>query len=93
MSDYLETYRISLLRWNTRSIPMLNLLLELQGTRGFSLVFVTHDPRLMAAVAAGFVVLDRGAVIERVTSHGTPVSPIAQSLFEAAGMDTPGGGR
>ncbi|MEM6677827.1 MAG: ATP-binding cassette domain-containing protein [Pseudomonadota bacterium] len=65
---------------------ILNLLLDLQESRGLAYLFVTHDLKLVRLMARDVAVMRRGCIVERGSSEAVmaaPTHPYTQSLLRS----------
>ena len=75
----------------TLQAQMITLLKQLQQKRGLSYLFISHDLRVIRAIAHQIIVLKQGQIIEQgdaKTIFTSPTHPYTQQLLSAAFLDT-----
>lgn len=68
-------------------VSILTLLKKLQKEKGLTYIFITHDLRVIRAIAHDILVMRNGQVVETGETESifnTPKDPYTQKLFEAA---------
>jgi dipeptide transport system ATP-binding protein len=75
---------------------ILNVLLELQATRGISLLMISHDLQVVRRMSDEVVVMYAGAVMERGPAElvtAAPLHPYTRALLDAIPGTSPGARR
>lgn len=71
----------------TVQTQILDLLKKIQRDRGITYIFITHDLRVMRAIAHDVLVMKNGKIIEQGSARqmfGNPQAEYTQKLIEAA---------
>jgi len=79
----------------TIQAQIIDLLRELQQRHGMTYLFISHDLRVVRAIADDIAVMRRGRIVESgpaASVFAKPSHPYTKALFEAAFLDQPGPG-